>query len=125
MIFAAPPDIVLSGDGRLAAVRDADGRMLASSLRSGAFEREAWARHMGTAGTSAWPRAASAGGATSCDAAPCLYRRNGRLALFVRHESAIAPASPLAHVVVAPPPLPSPPLPPPRPAPQTPPPPAT
>src|SRR3546814_3338332 len=94
MIFAAPPDIVLSGDGRLAAVRDADGRMLASSLRSGAFERAAWARHMGTSGTSAWPRAVSAGGAMSFDAAACLYRRNGRPALFVRHESAIAPDCP-------------------------------
>lgn len=103
-LWVEPPAVFLSGDGKLAGARDADGTLLMSSMRSGAFERAAWMRHAGAARAAAWPGTASggvsAGGAMRCDVAGCLYRRNGRSVLFLLHEEAVAADCPGADLVV-------------------------
>ncbi len=85
----APPDMLLSQDGRLAAVRDADGALLVTSLRAAGFERENWMRHTGADVAEIWPAHASDGGAMRCDVTACLYSRSGRTVAFIRHEDAM------------------------------------
>lgn len=86
--LAAPPDILLSQDGRLVAVRDAD-TLLLTSLRAAGFERENWMRQTGADVAEAWPEHASESGAMRCDITACLYRRSGRTVAFIRHEDAM------------------------------------
>ena len=48
-----------------------------------------WLRHTGASEAAAWPDPASAGGAMRCDGRACVYRKNGRTVVFIRHEDAV------------------------------------
>ncbi|HYC04841.1 MAG TPA: ComEC/Rec2 family competence protein [Azospirillaceae bacterium] len=72
--FLAPrPDLLVSASGSLVGVRDADGRLVVTSARSGRFEAENWHRRDGVPGRpAAWPR--DTGGVLSCDRQACIHR---------------------------------------------------
>src|SRR5690606_3108408 len=55
-LLTRPPDLLVSGDGRLIAVSDAGGRLLLSSRRAARFEGEIWLRRAGQADPLSWPR---------------------------------------------------------------------
>jgi competence protein ComEC len=101
--FERGPDILVSGDARLLAVRGADGLLQMSTDRSGRLVRETWLRRSGQADPPAvWPRAGqSADGLLSCDAASCLYRARGHVAAFAQTPAALAEDCQHADVVVA------------------------
>lgn len=70
------PDLFVSPDGAVMAVRMPDGRLSLSSDRAGRFAAETWLRRDGRVETGpAWPRSGSgAGGRLACDPLGCLYR---------------------------------------------------
>ncbi len=96
------PDVLVSGDARLVAVRGADGLLQLSTTRTGRMTRETWLRRAGQDGALAWPATGtSADGRLSCDGAGCLYRAVGQVVAIVRETSALAEDCRTAHVVVA------------------------
>lgn len=101
--FVRAPDILVSADARLLAVRGADGMLQLSTDRAARIARETWLRRAGQAEPPAvWPRAGqSADGMLSCDAASCLYRTRGQVAALVRDVSALTEDCQHADVVVA------------------------
>lgn len=88
--WTPPPDLLLSGEGRLAAVRAADGAMLFTSLRAERFSAEQWRDRAGVVEGQALP---SAGDLTwpdlACDAFGCLLRRGGLAVALVFEGEAL------------------------------------
>jgi competence protein ComEC len=98
------PDILISDDGRLMAVRGADGELQLSSSRAGGLKRETWLRRAGQSGEAAptWPSAGlSDDGRLRCDAAGCVYTVPGHIVALARTESALAEDCLRASVLIA------------------------
>ncbi|MFI4988171.1 MAG: ComEC/Rec2 family competence protein [Alphaproteobacteria bacterium] len=84
------PDVIVSGDGRLFAVRAADGRMLISPVRGNDFDVETIEKRAGQTLRDPWPEeGSSADGRLSCDGLGCLYRAEGQLVALVREREAL------------------------------------
>jgi len=83
------PDILVSGDGKLMAVRGTEGGLVMSSARTGRFAQGIWLARNGQTEPEFWPDVgSSADNAFSCDPLACLYRRDGRTVALVRHPAA-------------------------------------
>lgn len=103
-ILVAPrPDLLVSDDGRVVALRDDQGRLLLSTRRAGRFDAGVWLRHDGETEADAWPaQGMGAGGALACDSLGCLWNVEGRrVAIAWRHE-AFREDCRVADIVVAP-----------------------
>jgi competence protein ComEC len=103
-ILVAPrPDLLVSDDGRVVALRDDQGRLLLSTGRAGRFDAGVWLRHDGETAAGTWPtRGTGAGGALACDPLGCIWNAAGRrVAIAWRHE-AFREDCGIADVVVAP-----------------------
>lgn len=121
MALVKPPDILVSGDGRMMAVRGSDRRLLVSDYTSDRLTNETWLRRSGQARTEPWPsgearggikggkragRSSEAGrpnedGSLRCDGQACLYRRAGRSVALIREASAVQEECARADVVVS------------------------
>ncbi len=103
VVLIRPPDILIDGDGKLLAVRTADGGMAMSSLRTARFSRDVWLRRGGQEERAIlWPAAGfSPDGRLSCDVLGCIYRAGGHLVALVRHPGALAEDCRIADVVVS------------------------
>jgi len=78
-LFQAP-DLLVSGDGRLAALRDGERRLWVADRRSNRFVIDSWRRGSYAGEVIRWPGAGQAAeGALHCDPLGCLYRREGTL----------------------------------------------
>lgn len=91
--WAARPDVLVSADGRLLAVRAADGGLLLSTRRAARFAAQVWLRRDGAdaAATEPWPSGgASADGRLVCDPVGCLYRVEDWTVALVRERAALA-----------------------------------
>ncbi len=89
--WTPPPDILVTGDGKLIAARAASGSYMLSSGRSGRFAADGWLRRAGERDRVPWPREGiSADGRLRCDAVGCLYRVTGHRVALVRNERALA-----------------------------------
>lgn len=101
--FQIPPDILVSGDGRLIAVRDGDGRLALSVPGGDKFARETWLRRDGTADApEVWPRAGtSSGGRLVCRPGDCVYSADGVRVAIVRNASVLPAACGGVDLVVA------------------------
>jgi competence protein ComEC len=98
------PDILVSGDGRLMAVRDEQGRLMLSSPRGDRFARETWLRRDGDLddGVEVWPRnGRSADGRLECVATHCVYRAGGVTVALVRQARALPAACRETDLVIA------------------------
>ena len=102
-VWLAPaPDILISGDGRLLAVRSAEGQLLLSSGRAGRFSAEAWLRRAGQAEKLLWPRqGASADARIACDGLGCVYRAGTETVALNRDPRALGEDCRLATIVVS------------------------
>lgn len=102
-MLARGPDILISADARLAAVRGADGQLQFSNGRAAKMARETWSRRDGQDEQPViWPSTGqSADGMLRCDDAGCLYRARGHVVALVKHASALAEDCQYADVVVA------------------------
>ncbi len=96
------PDILVSGDGRLMAVRGEDGRLLLSSARAARFDADLWLRRSGQDERLAWPDqdlAAAAG--LACDELGCLYRRAGQVVALAFQKAALEEDCAVADLVLS------------------------
>ncbi len=95
----ALPDVLVSGDGRLVAVRGGDGRLAAIGGRGSAFDLSRWLEHDGDGRA---PAAALAAGRErlACNAELCLAAVKGHAVAIVSHRRAMAEACAKAHIVV-------------------------
>ena len=97
----APPDILIDGEARLMAVRGGDGRLILSERARG-MVAETWLRRNAQDDAAVWPREGpSADGALRCDAAGCIWRRDGVLVALARSEAAVEEDCRSADVVIA------------------------
>jgi competence protein ComEC len=104
IVFERGPDILISGDARLLAVRGGDGTLQLSSGRTARLTRETWLRRAGQEADDApvWPALGiSDDGRLRCDPSGCLYRVNGHIVALARDASALAEDCRVATVVVA------------------------
>jgi competence protein ComEC len=103
-ITATPPDLLVSGDGRLVAARSASGELMVSSLRRERFLRNAWLQRNGQEARAArWPESgASADGRLTCDGLGCIFRVGGRVVAIPRRPDALDEDCATADVVVSP-----------------------
>jgi competence protein ComEC len=77
------PDILVSEDGKLLAVKAADGRLVLNTQRR-SLAAETWLRRAGQGDSDRWPaQGLGAGGLLACDSLGCLYRAQG-------HNAALA-----------------------------------
>ncbi len=96
------PDVWINSDGKLVAVRAADGSLLLSSGRAGAFTRGVWLRRAGVDKWATFPKSgASADGGLVCDGAGCLYQAKGQTVALVRDAAAFADDCRFADVIIS------------------------
>ncbi len=97
----AAPDLLVSGNGRLMAVRAADGGLMVSA-RGEAFLRNTWLRREGRQAWQPFPdEGYSADGRLACDRLGCIYRAHGRVVALVRDERALAEDCRVADVLIS------------------------
>ncbi|MCC7048238.1 MAG: ComEC/Rec2 family competence protein [Alphaproteobacteria bacterium] len=111
MGLARSPDILVSGDARMMAVRGLDGKLLLSSDGGDRLTTETWMRRAGQTATAPFPAGRNGRVARRpmrgeddslrCDGQACLYRRDGRTAALVREASALAEECAGADVVIS------------------------
>jgi competence protein ComEC len=74
-LWASPPDLLISAEGRMVALRTEQGVYLHQMPGASAFTREAWARHFAIAGFLPLPeQGEAAGGAIACTPAACRFQ---------------------------------------------------
>jgi competence protein ComEC len=96
------PDVLIAGDAKLIAVRDAGGLLQVSSPGTARLTRETWLRRAGQDDAEAWPKSgASADGRLVCDPQGCIYRVQDQIVALVRDASALAEDCRHAAIVVA------------------------
>jgi competence protein ComEC len=95
------PDILVSEDGRLMAVRMADGRLNLSSTRVQRFAAKVWLERDGDRNGGTWPDMTSNDRWISCDLAGCIYRSGRKKTALVRDGRALAEDCRDAAVVVS------------------------
>lgn len=87
--WTPPPDVVMAGDGRLLAVRAADGDLLLNSRRVNRFSAQQWLGRSGVREAGLLPEAGNLAHADlSCDRLGCLLQRDSLvIALVLEGES--------------------------------------
>ncbi|MGE0093673.1 MAG: ComEC/Rec2 family competence protein [Alphaproteobacteria bacterium] len=102
-ILARPPDILVSGDAKLVALRAPTGGLAVWSAGGGKFETERWLLQAGEEEALPWPArdATEDGGWLSCDTLACLYRPPGHTVALVRQADALAEDCAVAELVVS------------------------
>jgi competence protein ComEC len=96
------PDILISGDAKLLAVRGTDGLLEVSARRASKLTRETWLRRAGQDQAEPWPDAGrTADGALTCDPLGCIYQAHGQIVALVRSPAALPEDCTVATVVVA------------------------
>ncbi len=112
LAFERGPDLLVSGDGRMMAVRGADGRLLVSDYQGDRLTTETWLRRSGQSVAEPWPDAGARRGRGGrpvaaerdelrCDGRACLYRRGSTSVALVREASALAEECASADVVLS------------------------
>ena len=103
LLFVVPPDILVSSDGKLAAVLGSDGTYLPSTQRGAKSAEETWSRRAAADLGPVWPvLGVSKDGLMSCDDKACLYRAKGLTIAFVRDHRAVRDECDQADLVVSP-----------------------
>lgn len=102
-ILARPPDILVSGDAKLVALRAPSGGQAVWSAGGGRFETERWLLQAGEETALPWPArdAIEDGGWLLCDTLGCLYRPPGHVVALVRQADALVEDCTVAELVVS------------------------
>ncbi|MFZ5791992.1 MAG: ComEC/Rec2 family competence protein [Pseudomonadota bacterium] len=99
--FVRTPDILVSDDGKLMAVKGGDGRLLLNTQRTG-LAAETWLRRAGQSERDDWPaQGASADGRLACDGLGCLYRAQDHVVALAWSTEALLDDCRVADLVVA------------------------
>jgi competence protein ComEC len=101
VLFGRAPDVILSGDGRVIAVRANDGDYMLSA-KANRITEETWLRRAGAGKGPAWPElGTSADGRLACDALGCIYKVGGRTVALAKDAAALGEDCRRADLVVA------------------------
>jgi competence protein ComEC len=95
--FMPRPDVLISRNGELVALRGPDGLLSALSARQSKYDLERWLEHDGDARSAAEVQRASA---FTCDGVGCVARVKGATIAVARHPAAITDDCIAARVVV-------------------------
>ena len=104
LAFAPPPDLLITGNGKLQAILHDDGRLWLSSARVERYAADIWRRRAGLAQTEIgpWPKDdPGLSGALRCDGLGCLYRRDGTIVALVRDGRAMSEDCAVARVLIS------------------------
>lgn len=97
-----PPDILVSGDGRLVALRDNDRGLWLPDQRGSRFVIDSWRRGSFAKELRSWPREGkAAAGQLSCDPLGCLFMKDGKVAAVTRDLSGVADDCAKADVLIS------------------------
>jgi len=89
--LAPRPDVLLSRDAKLMAVRGEGGRLWLSDKETAPFSARIWLRRAGQRDAPAFPASGAAEGAKlRCDSVSCVYRRGKHTVALVRDGRALA-----------------------------------
>ena len=103
--LTAPPDVLVDGEGRLLAVRTADGSFAISAPKGSRLSRDTWLRLSGVeeGEAAAWPGPGEAddAGRFSCDRMGCVVRAHGRPVALARDRAALIEDCARADLVVS------------------------
>jgi competence protein ComEC len=100
--LAVPPDVLVSGDAKLMAVRDGAGGLYLSSAKLRRFDAGIWRRRLGLEDSEPWPRLGQAAeGRLSCDPLGCIYRVRGQVVALSGDGRALADDCAVASVVIS------------------------
>ncbi len=96
------PDLLINEEGRVLAVRGADGGLILSPGRADGFARSVWVERFGGRSDLAWPAPgrATPDKALRCDPRGCLYGAGGVAVALAWHRAALAEDCAVADVVV-------------------------
>ncbi|MGZ8409251.1 MAG: ComEC/Rec2 family competence protein [Hyphomicrobium sp.] len=91
-VIVRPPDLLISGEGTLVAVRREDRSLTFSTLRADRFSREAWLRQFaGNEDVSPWPHQGfSDDGTIGCDSLGCTVQLADHVVAVTRRPEAVA-----------------------------------
>lgn len=100
-LLTVPPDLLVNEDARLIGIRTGEGLYL-SSLRREKYTAEMWAESLGEPPHIAFPKAGESamGGDLRCDAAGCLWDRDGLLISLGGRAEALAGDCARADIVI-------------------------
>ncbi len=103
LLWVSPPDLLVSGDGRLVGVTDGAGRLFLSSRRIATWAARSWLERAGERTPAPWPRPGErvADGPVRCDRSGCLYRHAGALVALVQRAEALQEDCRRADIVIA------------------------
>jgi competence protein ComEC len=103
LMLVRPPDLLVSNDMRVVAVRLPDGSYAPSTRRGAAMIEESWTRRAAADLAASWPESGTLGGdVLRCDARGCFYRARGQRVALIRDGSALADDCGAADLVVSP-----------------------
>lgn len=102
-VLARQPDVLVDGQGRLLAVRTAEGGLAVSSHSLARFEREAWVQQAGLEEDTPWEEVEGEGeeGRLRCDSLGCILHAGGRTIALVKEPAALLEDCRLADAVVS------------------------
>ena len=102
LAFVSQPDILVSGDAKLLAIRAADGGLVLSSRRARGMLAETWLRRHGPRAEARWPEGGpSDDGQLHCDALGCVLRSKGWTVAISRDSRALAEDCAAADMVIS------------------------
>ncbi len=97
------PDVLISEDGRLMAVRQEDGQLTLSSRRRARFVAERWLARNGQRDRPVWPETGvAADGRLNCDPLGCIYRQGEHVVALARDRNALADDCRMADILAVP-----------------------
>jgi competence protein ComEC len=94
-----PPDLLVSADARLFALRREDGSLWRSSLTVNRFAADIWDRRAGVGASD--EGADRTGSAPQCDSMGCIHHRNGVTVALAWTAGAVAEDCPLADLMIS------------------------
>ena len=101
--FERSPDILISGDAKLVAVRAADGSYLPSKAKGERATSDSWTKRAATVMGPAWPDSGSStDGLLACDAGACRYSAHGAVVTLLRDPDAFDRTQCQVDLVIAP-----------------------
>lgn len=102
-VFAAPPDVLIDGEGDLVATRTETGALAVSSLRANRFGRHVWQqRYSQDDEMIPWPEQGySSDGRMTCDSLGCIYRADGHTVAIAQKPEALAEDCTHADLVIS------------------------
>ncbi|HEY5209481.1 MAG TPA: ComEC/Rec2 family competence protein [Stellaceae bacterium] len=103
LLFVVPPDILISSDAKLVAVRSAAGGYMPSHARGGTWTEDNWTQRAAASLGAAWPKLGdSKDGRLRCNEAGCVYRLQGQTVGVVRRRADVSAACRTADLVISP-----------------------